>query len=369
MDSKLITIGKTPRRAYSAYENFIGSEGVPVIGGYGVESVAAISMMPWARLGCDGAYLRFFGSDGVIGIYAGRIASGAGTQPERHLYEKIIYILQGEGIAEIQQRDRVPQNIVWRAGSLLSPPLNTLHRLMNQSDRPALFLAVTTAPLALDHYRSSQFVFHSDFTFSDRYDGDADYFASPQGHRGASRREWIHRANFVADVTEAHRGVERGKGHRIKITRFEMANNSLVGQWVEWPVGRYRKARCRSGGVALLILQSSGYSLMWPSHLGPQPYTDGAAAQVVRLDWAPGSLFCPPPNWFQQHFNTGAEPAQTLAFFCGSARFPMSRHADGANAARSLSGRSLVDFSGDDPSIRRMYEAELAQKGIPLAGS
>lgn len=349
-------------RAKSAYERFVTSEGVPVIGGFGVDSIFAVTMAPWRRLGCEGAYCQFFGADGVLGLYVGRIAPDSVTLPERHLYEKMIYIFAGAGVAEFQQRDRVPQNVLWRAGSLFSPPMNTLHRLINQSAETALFLAVTTAPVALDHYRNEQFVFNNEFSFSERFAGDADYFEARDGRlAGLGQREWIHQSNFIPDVAAlAHPGERR---RRIKIARFEMAKNSLIGQLVEWPVGRYRQAHCRSGGVALVILRSSGYSLMWPSHLGTQPYQNGLADQVVRLDWAPGSIFSPPPNWFHQHFNTGAEPAQTLAFFCGSQQFPLSRYTDGANAA-ARSGGSLRGLHGDDPSIRQMYEAELAKRGI-----
>jgi len=364
MDSKIRNLGIARARAQTYYERWIEKEGVPVIGGLGVRSIDEVPMAPWPRLECDGAYFQFFGSDGVLGLYAGRIRPGGTTLPERHIYEKVIYMLQGEGVAEFQQRDRVPHNILWRAGSLVSPPLNTLHRLMNQSEQPALFLAVTTAPVALDHYRNEQFIFHNDFVFSERYDGDVGYFDSSDGlSRVTSHREWIHQANFIPDVAAvAHEGAG-GKRRRIKIARFEMAKNSLIAQLVEWPVGRYRKAHCRSGSVGLVILRSSGYSLMWPSHLGTQPYKNGLADQVVRLDWAPGSIFSPPPNWFHQHFNTGSEPAQTLAFFCGSEQFPLGRRADGANALASVNG-TLRELHADDPSIRRMYEAELAKNGI-----
>lgn len=363
MDSKLTRI-QPSLRARSAYERFVSAEGVPVIGGFGVRAIDSVPMAHWRRLGCDGAYFQFYGSDGVLGLYAGKIPPGGVTLPERHLYEKIFYIFQGEGVAEFQQRDHVPGNILWRAGSLFSPPLNTLHRLMNQSAQPALFLAVTTAPVALDHYRNEQFVFNNEFLFSERYDGDAGYFDSNDGHlRFKSRRDWIHQANFIPDVTAVAYEGSGGKRRRIKIARFEMAKNSLIAQLVEWPVGRYRKAHCRSGGVGLVILRSSGYSLMWPSHLGTQPYKNELADQVVRLDWAPGSILSPPPNWFHQHFNTGSEPAQTLAFFCGSEQFPLSRRIDGANATAGP-GKRLRELHADDPSIRRMYEAELAKNGI-----
>lgn len=343
-------------------------EGVPVVGGFGVNAVGDTPMAPWRRLGCAGVYFKFYGADGVTGVYAGRIEAGGATLPERHLYEKLLYIIEGEGVGEFQQRDHVPQNLLWRAGSLFSPPLNTLHRLINHSQRPALFLAVTTAPVALDHYRNEEFIFHNPFAFKERYDGQADYFKPSDGNvRARNQRHWKHLANFIADVRAVRRGGRDGKTNRVKITRFEIADNSLVGQLVEWPVGRYRKAHCRSGGVTLLILRSSGYSLMWPSDIGAQPYRNGLASQVVRYDWSPGSLFSPPPNWFHQHFNTGAEPAQTLAFYCGSDAFPLSKRADGPSRARygvTRQAGGLLEFDGDDPFIRRMYEAELAKSGI-----
>jgi len=363
MDSKMAPLNPS-NRAKSAYERFVSAEGVPVIGGFGVPAIDSVPMAAWRRLGCDGAYLQFFGADGVLGLYAGKIPPGGFTLPERHLYEKIIYIFRGEGVAEFQQRDQVPRNILWRAGSLFSPPLNTLHRLINQSEQAALFLAVTTAPVALDHYRNEQFIFHNEFSFGERDDGDVGYFGSNDGRSlVVNQREWIHQGNFIPDVAAVAREGAGGKRRRIKIARFEMAKNSLIAQLVEWPVGRYRKAHCRSGGVGLVILHSSGYSLMWPSYLGTQPYKNGLADQVVRLDWAPGSIFSPPPNWFHQHFNTGSEPAQTMAFFCGSEQFPLSRRTDGANAMTSLGG-TLRELHGDDPSIRRMYEAELEKNGI-----
>ena len=47
----------------------------------------------------------------------------------------------------------------------------------------------------------------------------------------------------------------------------------------------------------------------------------------------------------------------------------MSRRADGPSRARyGVTSRpgGLLEFDGDDPSIRRMYEAELEKNGITL---
>ena len=125
MDSKVVKIGTARPRARTYYERFIEKEGVPIVDGYGVTDVRNVSLKPWKRLGCDGAYLQMRGLEGITGVCVGKLAAGASTHPERHLYEKIFYILQGTGVAEIQQRDRVPQNFQWSAGSLFRCSINS----------------------------------------------------------------------------------------------------------------------------------------------------------------------------------------------------------------------------------------------------
>ena len=368
MDSKVVKIGTARPRARTPYERFMEKEGVPVVEGFGVSDVRNIQLKPWRRVGCDGAYLQLRGLEGITGVYIGRVAPGATTQPERHLYEKVIYILQGEGVAEFQQRDRVPQNIRWQAGSLFSPPMNVLHRLMNDGEAPALFLAVTTAPMALDHYHNEEFVFNSDFSFNDRYDGEAAYF-EPCNERylATNNRQWVWETNFIPDARKAWIDAQEQKGTGVNLTQFEISNNTLIGHLAEWPVGRYHKAHYHGGGAVLVVLRSEGYSLMWPNHLGTHPYENGFGDEVVRVDWRPGSVFSPPTNWFHQHFNTGAEPALQLALRCGSQKFPLGIRVAAIRAGVYTSvkqGGTLIEYGDEDPAIRVTYEAELSRKGI-----
>jgi mannose-6-phosphate isomerase-like protein (cupin superfamily) len=368
MDTKVVQIGTARSRAKTYYERFMEKEGVPVIDGYGVTDVGKIQLKPWTRIGCDGAYLQLRGLEGITGVYVGKLAVGSSTLPERHLYEKVIYILQGQGVAEIQQRDRVPQSLLWRAGSLFSPPMNTLHRLMNHGSEAALFLAITTAPMALDHYHNEQFVFNSDFAFHDRYDGESGYF-EPGGERylATDNRQWIWETNFIPEASKARIDAQEQKGAGVNLTQFEISNNILIGHLAEWPVGRYHKAHFHGGGAVLVILRSSGYSLMWPNHLGMRPYENGFGAEVVRVDWVPGSVFSPPTNWFHQHFNLGPEPALQLALRCGSQKFPLGIRVAAIRAGVYTSvkkGGTLIEYNDEDPAIRETYEAELAVKGI-----
>jgi oxalate decarboxylase/phosphoglucose isomerase-like protein (cupin superfamily) len=371
MDSKVIRISAARPRSKTYYERWIEKEGIPIVEGFGVTDVKSLSLKPWSRIGGEGAYLQLRGLEGITGVYVGKIAPGSSSQPERHLYEEVIYILQGEGVAEIQQRDRVPQNIQWRAGSLFSPPMNTLHRLMNHSEEPALYLAVTTAPMALDNYHNERFVFNSDFSFNERYDGEQGYFEpSNERYLASNNRQWVWETNFIPDARGAVIDAQEQKGAGVNITQFEMSNNTLIGHLAEWPVGRYHKAHFHGGGAVLVVLRSEGYSLMWPNHLGTRPYENGFGDEVVRVDWMPGSVFSPPTNWFHQHFNTGKEPALQLALRCGSQKFPLGIRVAAIRAGVYTSvkkGGTLIEYGDEDPAVRRTYESELAAKGIALS--
>jgi oxalate decarboxylase/phosphoglucose isomerase-like protein (cupin superfamily) len=368
MDSSVRRIGVARPTAKTYYERWIEKEGIPVVDAFGVTDLRNIPSRRWQRLGCQGAYLQLRGLEGITGVYMGKIAPETSLEPERHLYEKVIYIVQGNGVAEIQQRDRVPQSITWQTGSLFSPPLNTLHRLINHSREPAIFLAVTTAPMVLDHFHHEQFVFNNDFSFTDRYDGEVDYFEpSDERYLAASNRQWIWETNFIPDVRKAQIDAQEQKGAGVNITQFEISNNTLIGHLAEWPVGRYHKAHYHGGGAVLVILRSMGYSLMWPNDLGTRPYENGFGERVVRVNWVPGSVFSPPTNWFHQHFNTGSDPALQLALRCGSQKFPLGIRVAPIRAGVYTSikeGGTLIEYEDEDPHIRRIYEAELEREGI-----
>jgi oxalate decarboxylase/phosphoglucose isomerase-like protein (cupin superfamily)/mannose-6-phosphate isomerase-like protein (cupin superfamily) len=368
MDTNVRRVGIAVAKAKTYYERWMEKEGVPIVEGFGVTDVRRISLRPWNRLGCEGAYLQLRGLEGITGVYIGRIASRVMTEPEKHLYEKVLYIVQGEGVAEFQQRGRVPQSIGWKTGSLFSPPLNSTHRLINHSESPAIFVAVTTAPMVLDHFHNEQFVFNSDFVFSDRYDGEGDYFkVGDHRYLAANNRQWIWETNFIADARKVLIDAQEQKGVGVNLTQFEIANNTLIGHLAEWPVGRYHKAHYHGGGAVLVILRSEGYSLMWPNEWGTRPYESGYGDRVVRIDWEPGSVFSPPTNWFHQHFNTGSKPALQLALRCGSQKFPLGIRVAAIRAGVYTSvkqGGTLIEYADEDPEIRRAYQAELVKKGI-----
>ena len=358
-------------RRKTGYESWIEREEIPVIEGYGVTDVGQVPLGNWKRLGCKGAYVQLKGLEGITGMFVGEISPGAGSEAERHLYEEVIYIVSGRGKSEIQTPERPTQVIQWQTGSLFSPPLNSRHRLINTGAEPARFVAVTTAPMILDHFHNAAFVFNCDFPFSDRYDAAPNYFV-PGEHRylTGNHKQWIWETNFIPNVLEAEIDPQNQKGAGVNLTQFELCGNTLIGHLAEWPVGCYHKAHHHGGGAVLIILRSEGYSLMWPSEWGPRPYAQGYGDRVVRVDWIPGSAFSPPTAWFHQHFNTGSAPALQLALRCGSQKHPLGIRVAAMRAGVYTSvkeGGTLIEYEDEDPEIRRIYQAELKAKGIASA--
>ncbi len=356
----------------TSYELWMRQERVPVCEGYGVEDVRAIARQPWARTGGKGAFIQLRGMEGFTGMYVGEIPPGAALNPERHLYEELIYILEGVGATEVWSAQGAQQKaqFEWQAGSLFAVPLNSWHRLINGSREPVVFLAVTSAPLMLDLLHDTDFVFGCDCDFNQRFDGRPDYFV-PSSKREERGGFMVWDSNFIADARSALVDPSEAKGSGVRITSFDMGGSTLVGHLAEWPVGRYHKAHFHQGGAILLILRSEGYTLMWPQEAGMRPYQRKRENQVVKVDWREASVVSPPTGWFHQHFNTGKEPARQLAFrysgqsgkyLLGVAKF---LNKEGVRTS-TREGGTLIEYEDEDPQIRRDYEAALKKESVAM---
>ena len=353
----------------TAYFKWMARQGIPVVDGYGVEDLRDIAMAPWARMGGNAGFVNLYGMEGVTGMYVGEIPAGGGLNPERHFYEEVICVLEGQGAAEVWQDGGRKQMFEWGPWSLFAPPLNTWHRLINGGRTPVKFLAVTNAPLVMDVVHNEEFVFNCPYNFADRYSAAEGYFN--QGHkRYESGMQHIWETNFITDIQSASVDKREVKGAGVSITQFELAGNSLIGHLAQWPAGRYHKAHYHGPGAILLGLQSSGYVLLWSKEIGTRPYEAGRSADVVELKWKAGSVYCPPGGWFHQHFNTGAQPARHLALRYGSRIHPLGfkiadkRSEDGVYIDGKQGG-TLIEYAAEDPHIRKNYEEEMKKTGVP----
>ncbi len=78
----------------SFYDHFLENEGLPVYRGNYVEDVYTLPLGDWERLGGRGAYINLANQQQTDG-YVVEIAPGGALNPERHLFEKIVYVLSG----------------------------------------------------------------------------------------------------------------------------------------------------------------------------------------------------------------------------------------------------------------------------------
>jgi oxalate decarboxylase/phosphoglucose isomerase-like protein (cupin superfamily) len=352
----------------TAYFRWMRKQGIPVIEGYGLADVRDVETKFWPRIGGKAAFLNLYGMEGVTGMYVAEIPAGGALEPEKHFYEEVICILEGQGATEIWQEGGKKQMFEWGPWSLFAPPLNTRHRLINGGRQPVKFLAVTNAPLLLDVVHNEEFIFNCPYDFTDRYAGAEGYFNMGQ-KRYETGMQHIWETNFIMDIQSAAVDQRDVKGAGVHITQFELAGNGLIGHIAQWPSGRYHKAHYHGPGAILLGLQSSGYVLIWSKELGTEPYKNGRGDEVVEVKWKQGSVYCPPGGWFHQHFNTGAQAARHLAVRYGSRIHPIGfkiadkRSEDGVYISVKQGG-TLIDYADEDPQIRKHYEEEMKKNGV-----
>ncbi len=355
----------------TTYFRWMAKEGIPVVDGYGVEDVRDVATAAWARTGGKAAFLNLYGMEGVTGMYVGEIPAGGALNSEKHFYEEVIVVLEGQGATEVWQDGGKKQMFEWGPWSLFAPPLNTWHRLINGGRTPVKYLSVSNAPLVMDIVHSDDFIFNCPYNFSDRYPADDGYFN--QGlKRYESGMQHIWETNFISDIQTANVDKREVKGAGVGITQFEIAGNSLIGHLATWPAARYHKAHYHGAGAILLGLQSSGYVLLWSKELGTHPFESGRGDEVVEVKWKAGSVYCPGGGWFHQHFNTGAVPARHLALRYGSRIHPIGfkiadkRSEDGVYIDVKQGG-TLIEYADEDPYIRRHYDDELKKTGVRSA--
>jgi quercetin dioxygenase-like cupin family protein len=331
------------REHHPSYTQWRDRQGVPVVTGHFVGDMRQVELGPWPERQGRGAFLNLSDQE-VDDAYLLEIPAGGVTAPRRHLYEELVYVLEGRGASSIWNPGEEPRHFEWQAGSLFAIPLNAFHQHFGGSrhDR-ALLLGVTSAPIMINLFLDEDFILNCPYVFRRRFSGESDYFEG--GQRGFSSegvKDLIVETNFVADVRrlELPQWEEQGKGLRIAF--LAMAGGTMKIHLADFEVGTYKKAHRHGPGAHILILDGRGYTLMWKP--GERP---------ARYEWQEGSFISPPAGWYHQHFNTGATPAKHLAF-----------HRTQAVYQRDESHQ--IEYEDEDPAIRQEYAAELERRGVAL---
>lgn len=358
------------------YDEFIKSEGLPVYSDYAISNLRALEVKPWKRLGVHGAYVNLIGGEGVNDAYICEIPANGKTNPQHYIFEEVLYVLNGEGETAIWNGgSNAKRTISWKRGAVIAPPLNSWRQHFNRGTEPVRFLAITNAPVLIDLFHNLDFVFNNDYVFRDRYGGGADTFgAGPEKLRQKkTTAETSEQAGgvytwasaFIPDARAVSVQISKERGGFNRRVELELADNTMQAHISEFEVGTYKKAHRHGPGSHVVMLNGTGYTLMWK---GSPKFSE--AAEHVRVDFNEASVFVPPDGWFHQHFNTGSEPARYLAAtWGGDGRWFMRALGGGGRTHRlgktsTRKGGNLIEYDDEDPQIREIFEAELRKNGV-----
>ena len=106
------------------YEEWRKREGIQVYSGHSLADIRKAAVQPWKRMGALGAYIDLIGGEGVNDAYLCEIPARGQTNPQRYLFEEILYVASGEGETDIWMPGGAKQTVKWQAGSVIGPPLN-----------------------------------------------------------------------------------------------------------------------------------------------------------------------------------------------------------------------------------------------------
>src|ERR1700691_5296236 len=286
-----------PRYGVDPYRDWLDGEGIPVTEDFGVY-LFDVQTAPWPRLGVNGAAVHLKGRADFTNMFVVEIGPGQSTSPQRHLYEEVVYVLEGSGSTQLELADGTKRSFEWGAKSLFAVPLNAKHRHFNGSGgERALLVSTTHLPMMMNVFHNEAFVFGADFDFSDRA-GKKEYFSGEGDLITVRQGNHMWETNFVPDLTsiELKSWGDRGAGGTNIM--FVLADGTMHAHISEMPVGTYKKGHRHGPGSTVMAVTGHGYSLAWFE--GEKDFT--------RIDWKHGTVFPPCDQQLPQHFNASLEP-------------------------------------------------------------
>jgi quercetin dioxygenase-like cupin family protein len=361
-------------RAPMPYDRFMEAEGVPVYRGIGVRRVQDLPLAPWPRLGGRGSYIQLYGTEGLWGCYVVELPAAGALNTERHLYEKVVLVIEGRGATEVWQDGQTRRHMFeWQAGSLFTLPVNAWHRIINAASAPALLLCGTTAPNVMNLFDNPDFVFNCPYRFGERFSGAEDYFKprddiEPDPIRGLAMR----RTNLIPDIVNCELPLDNRRSPGYRRVEPAMGGNRFY-LWIgQHENGRYSKAHKHASAAVLICIKGKGYTYTWPDSLGITPWQDGKSDQVLRQDYEPVGLVSAAPmsgDWFHQHFGVGKEGLRITAWHGPNNQRSRKAGRPGEQlldyGAIDLNrGGSAIPYCEEDQFIRREFEETLRREGV-----
>jgi uncharacterized RmlC-like cupin family protein len=341
------------------YMEWLQEQGPPIVEDFGVD-LLAVETAPWDMLGANAAFVNLKGRGDFISVTLVEIPPGGATEPQRHLYEEVVYVLSGRGSTTIESADGKRQHsFEWGPKSLFALPLNARYRHFNASgSEPARFAATTNMPMQLNLFHNRDFVFANPWDFGERlgsdkhFAGDGDFVPTRPG-----RHMW--ETNFVPDLSSFELQQWNARGAGGSNMMFVLADGTMHAHMSEMPVGTYKKGHRHGADFHIYAVTGHGYTLLW--YEGDEEFR--------RVEWRHGVVYAPPDQMFHQHFNTSPEPARYLAVAFGGLRYPFSEDKRktfmGMDVSLRAGGRQ-IEYEDEDPRIRELYAEALAEGGIEM---
>jgi quercetin dioxygenase-like cupin family protein len=150
------------------YQEWLDRQNLPIHSGLAIDLMTAETAF-WPRIGADAAFVHLDARGDFCTLQLTDIAPGGSTNEVHHLYEEVIYVLDGRGSTSFETEDGTRRTFEWGRGSLFSLPVNVRYRHFNASgDRRARLACVNNLPMVMKLFRNEQFVFDTPFDFSER---------------------------------------------------------------------------------------------------------------------------------------------------------------------------------------------------------
>ena len=355
--NKPVTEMSHPKMLLDPYVTWSENEGVPITVDFGVD-LLKMPVGPWSRFGVDGGICHLKGRGDFISVFVLDLKPGAATDPQRHMFEEVIYVLSGHGSTTVETSDGRKHSFEWGPKSLFALPLNSTYRHFNSSGREHARIASTNnLCMMLNLFHNEQFIFQNDYHFPERegsqkfFSGEGEFVPVRPG-----RNMW--ETNFVPDLAsfELKEWAARGAGGSNMM--FVLADGTMHAHVSQMPVGTYKKAHRHGADFHVFSVTGHGYSLLW---------YDGEP-DFVRVDWQHGVVFAPPDQMFHQHFNTSPEPSRYLATAFGGLRYPFTAEKRNVFLGMDVSvkdGGCQIEYEHQDARIHGIFLDELSKHGAP----
>jgi quercetin dioxygenase-like cupin family protein len=351
------------RYGIDPYLEWVKNERIPVIVDYGVD-LFQVQTADWPRCAMKGAAVHLKGRGDFCNMFVFELPPAASSAPQRHLYEEVIYVLEGRGSTEIEFADGQKHSFEWAERSLFAIPLNARYRLFNASGRQrALLVSTTDLPLVMNTFHNEKFVFENDFDFLERA-GKSEYYAGHGDLIAVRPGNHMWETNFVPDLAKIELKAWSDRGAGGSNIMFVLADGTMHAHISEMPAGTYKKAHRHGPSFHVMCVLGQGFSLLW--------YED--EQDFLRIDWKHGVAFTPADRQFHQHFTTSDSPARYLATAVGGSRYPFTlaqRRSllggqpgeKGAVSTSIKEGGDQIEYQDQDPRIHKTWLDELKKNG------